>query len=150
MKKATGYQCKQDIINAQAKEIKRLQDRINDAEEVIANAVNLINAQQEKIALLEAKMNAKEQARVTNNKAKASDNNDKLVMLNKFGYTVKDMIARTIAYEEAQKASKRIVEPDSRFAFMIKQMIANEERAKQQELEKQKAELIAKLESSIR
>ncbi len=109
MKKATGYQCKQDIINAQAKEIKRLQDRINDAEEIIIRAVGLINAQQEKIALLEAKMNAKEQARVTNNKAKASDNNDKLVMLNKFGYTVKDMIARTIAYEEAQKASKRIV-----------------------------------------
>jgi CHASE2 domain-containing sensor protein len=107
MKKSTGYQCKQDIINAQAKEIARLQDRLNAAEEVIANAVGLIGAQQDKIAILEAKLNAKEQARVTANKA--SDNNDKLVRPNRYGYSVKDMIAKSIAYEEAQKASKRIV-----------------------------------------
>jgi hypothetical protein len=107
MKKATGYQCKQDIINAQAKEIARLQDIINSAEEVIANAVGLINAQQDKIAILEAKLNAKEQTRVTTNKA--SDNNDRLVMPNRYNYSVKDAITRTIAYEEAQKASKRII-----------------------------------------
>jgi hypothetical protein len=107
MKKSTGYQCKQDIINAQAKVIESLQQRINDAEEVIVNAVNLINAQQEKIAILEAKLNAKESTRVTTNKA--SDNNDKLVRPTRYGYTVKEAMARTIAYEEAQKASKRIV-----------------------------------------
>lgn len=100
MKKSTGYQCKQDIINAQAKEIARLQDRINAAEEVI-------NAQQDKIAILEAKLNAKESTRVTTNKA--SDNNDRIVGPTRYGYSVKDMIAKLIAYEEAQKASKRIV-----------------------------------------
>lgn len=67
--------------------------------------IKTLSKQQDKIALLEAKLNAKEQAKAT-----VSDNNDKLVMPNRFCYSVKDMIAKSIAYEEAQKASKRIIE----------------------------------------
>ena len=104
MKKATGYQCKQDIINEQAKVIESLQQKITDAEEVIVSAVNLINVQQQKLAMLEAKLNAKESTRVTANKA--SDNNDRIIGLNRYGYSVKDAIASIIAYEESAKQRK--------------------------------------------
>ena len=56
MKKNTMNQNRQQTIDEQAKEIKRLQEQVKDAEEVIANATALINAQQDKIAKLEAQM----------------------------------------------------------------------------------------------
>lgn len=96
---ATRTQSKQDIIDAQAKEIAELQKRLDAAKRIIADHVSTIAEQRDKIALLEAKMNANS----------ASDNNDRLVIPNKFNYTVKDAIARTMAYEEIQKASCRII-----------------------------------------
>lgn len=104
MKKSTGYQCKQDIINAQAKDIARLQKQVKDAEEVIVNAVRLINAQQDKIAILEAKLNAKESTRVPANKA--SDNNGGIVTSKASDDAYKKAMAKAIAYEESAQQRK--------------------------------------------
>ncbi len=106
MKKNTMNQNRQQVIDEQTKEIKRLQEQIRDAEEVIANATALINTQQDKIAKLEAQMM---NTKVTDNKVTMNYSRPKSesfadIAMAKIQH-LKIMTDAMIAYEEARKTS---------------------------------------------